>query len=87
MFSRRDILLTMSNTGGRKPRCWYSRWDSVCVGCQAADGEPFYFYGEFAAAEAHCPLYQSNFRPNWICLDVVAVELITPAVLNGAEDP
>ena len=59
----------------------------MCVGGQAAGGEPFYFYEEFAAAEAHCPLYQSNFRPNWICLDVVAVELITPAVLNGAEDP
>ena len=77
----------MSNTGGRKPRCWYSRLRSVCVGGQAADGETFDFYGEFAAAEAHRPLYQSNFRPNWICLEVVAVELITPAVLNGAEDP
>ena len=87
MFSRRDILLTMSSTDGRKRRGRYPRSGGLRVGGQAADGEPFYFYGEFAAAEAHCPLYQSNFRPNWICLDVVAVELITPAVLNGAEDP
>lgn len=29
--------------------------------------------------------YQSSFRPNWICRDVVEVALITPAVLDGAE--
>src|SRR5579884_3200284 len=29
------------------------------------------------------PDYQSSFKPNWICLDVVRVDVMTPAVWAG----
>jgi hypothetical protein len=32
------------------------------------------------------PAYQSNFRPNWICREVVDVEVITPAVGDGVAE-
>jgi len=62
MFSRRDILLTMSSTDGRKRRGRYPRSGGLRVGGQAADGEPFYFYGEFAAAEAPSSALPKQFQ-------------------------
>ena len=35
------------------------------------------------ASKSSSPLYQSSFKPNWICRDVVDVAVITPAVGAG----